>query len=114
MSFDEQVTRDASAGLDAGPLPAESKRTDSLERYRELFPILARTNYLISNSLGAVPARVALSLQTYFESWASRGVRAWEDSWWTLVSDVGDLVAPLIGARAERSSFNPTSHWRMR
>src|SRR5262245_53937204 len=60
---------------------------DSLAHYREHFPILAHTNYLISNSLGAVPATVASSLQTYFDAWASRGVRAWEDSWWTLNSD---------------------------
>jgi kynureninase len=81
---------------------------DPLECYRERFPILAHTNYLISNSLGAVPALVASSLQAYYEAWANRGVRAWEDSWWTLVSDVGDLVAPLIGARKGAIVFQPT------
>ncbi len=80
---------------------------DSLARYRDRFPILARTNYLISNSLGAVPASTAASLQSYFEAWASRGVRAWEDSWWSLVSDLGDLVAPLIGARSGEVVFQP-------
>ena len=39
-----------------------------------------QTNYLISNSLGAVPVAVAASLQSYYEAWATRGVRAWEDS----------------------------------
>ena len=64
-------------------------------------------NYLISNSLGAVPASTAASLQAYFEAWATRGVRAWEDSWWSLVSDLGDLVAPLIGARNGEVVFQP-------
>ena len=80
---------------------------DPLARYRDQFPILARTNYLISNSLGAVPAATAASLQSYYEAWATRGVRAWEDSWWTLVSDLGDLVAPLIGAGNGEVVFQP-------
>ena len=32
---------------------------DALLAYRERFPILARTNYLISNSLGAAPDSAA-------------------------------------------------------
>ncbi len=37
---------------------------DPFARYRDQFPILAHTNYLISNSLGAVPAATAASLQS--------------------------------------------------
>jgi kynureninase len=80
---------------------------DRLAAYRDRFPILARTNYLISNSLGAVPAAAARSLQEYYETWATRGVRAWEEKWWTMVTDLGDLVAPLIGARAGDVAFQP-------
>jgi kynureninase len=107
MPFEEQGSGEASASLARGAFPSQPKPTDSLARYRELFPILARTNYLISNSLGAAPAKVSTSLQAYFESWANRGVRAWEDSWWTLATDVGDLVAPLIGARHGEVVFQP-------
>jgi kynureninase len=81
--------------------------SDALLRYRPQFPILERTNYLISNSLGAVPRAVGPSLQSYFDSWATRGVRAWEEGWWTLTADLGDLVAPLIGARAGEVVFQP-------
>jgi len=84
-----------------------SAADDRLSRYRERFPILARTNYLISNSLGAVPADVSPSLQQYFDIWATRGVRAWEESWWTMVTDLGDLVAPLIGANSGDVVFQP-------
>jgi len=80
---------------------------DPLLTYRERFPILQHTNYLISNSLGAVPAAVGPGLQSYFETWATRGVRAWEEAWWTLAADLGDLVAPLIGARANEVVFQP-------
>ncbi len=80
---------------------------DPLLAHRDRFPILARCNYLISNSLGAVPAEVAESLRAYYETWATRGVRAWEETWWMLVSELGDLVAPLIGARPGSVVFQP-------
>ncbi len=80
---------------------------DPLLAYRDCFPILARCHYLISNSLGAVPAATRASLNAYYETWATRGVRAWEEGWWTLVNDLGRLVAPLIGARAVDVVFQP-------
>jgi kynureninase len=81
--------------------------TDPLLAYRDRFPILSRTNYLISNSLGAVPAEASARLGAYYEAWAARGVRAWEESWWTLANDLGDLVAPLIGAGKGEVVFQP-------
>jgi kynureninase len=81
---------------------------DRLLAYRDQFPILARSNYLISNSLGAAPAAVGPSLQSYFESWATRGLRAWEEGWWTMAADLGDRVAPLIGAGCGEVVFQPT------
>jgi kynureninase len=80
---------------------------DPLLSYRDRFPILAHTNYLISNSLGAVPASVSESLQSYYETWAVRGVRAWEETWWTMAADLGDLVSPLIGAGPGEVVFQP-------
>src|SRR5206468_1269596 len=80
---------------------------DRLLVYRDQFPILAKSNYLISNSLGAVPAASSECLQDYYETWATRGVRAWEEAWWFLVADLGDLVAPLIGAREGEVVFQP-------
>jgi kynureninase len=35
---------------------------DTLERWRDEFPILSRTVYMISNSLGAMPRRTAQHL----------------------------------------------------
>jgi kynureninase len=87
--------------------PVEDDPVDPLLVFRDRFPILERSNYLISNSLGAVPAAAAASLQSYYDAWATRGVRAWEDSWWSLVSDLGDLVAPLIVARPGEVVFQP-------
>jgi kynureninase len=80
---------------------------DPLLAYRDQFPILERTNYLISNSLGAVPAATRESLLHYYDTWATRGVRAWEESWWTLAAELGDLVSPLIGAATAEVVFQP-------
>jgi kynureninase len=71
---------------------------DELLNWRAEFPILDRTTYLISNSLGAMPRGVYDSLHSYADSWAERGVRAWEEGWWDLAVGVGDKIAPLIGA----------------
>ncbi len=80
---------------------------DPLLCFRDRFPILSNTNYLISNSLGAVPAETENRLREYYETWATRGVRAWEETWWTLAADLGDLVAPLIGAGRGEVVFQP-------
>ena len=71
---------------------------DELLKWRGEFPILERTTYLISNSLGAMPRRVYDEMRTYADSWGQRGVRAWEEGWWEMAVGVGDKIAPLIGA----------------
>ena len=72
--------------------------TDPLLRFREEFPILATTNYMVSNSLGAMPRGVPARLAAYADEWATRGVRAWAQGWWEMPVTVGDEIAPLIGA----------------
>jgi len=72
--------------------------SDPLLRYRSEFPILERTNYLISNSLGAMPRAVYASLKNYADTWATRGVRAWEEGWWMLGAEVGDELGALMNA----------------
>ncbi|MGB0035469.1 MAG: aminotransferase class V-fold PLP-dependent enzyme [Candidatus Acidiferrales bacterium] len=71
---------------------------DDLLKWREEFPILERTTYLISNSLGAMPRAVYKSLEEYADTWATRGVRAWEEGWWEMAVSVGDKIGALIGA----------------
>jgi len=72
--------------------------SDPLLRYRAEFPILERTNYLISNSLGAMPRGVYDAMKGYADTWATRGVRAWEERWWMLGADVGDELGALMNA----------------
>jgi kynureninase len=76
----------------------ELRFMDELLKWRGEFPILGRTTYMISNSLGAMPRGVYDSMRAYADSWAERGVRAWEEGWWEMAVGVGDKIAPLIGA----------------
>src|SRR5262245_51487248 len=71
---------------------------DELTRWRPEFPILEKTVYLISNSLGAMPRAAARGLAEYAEIWATRGIRAWEETWWELPGRVGNKVAEIVGA----------------
>jgi kynureninase len=74
--------------------------------YRPEFPILANSVYMISNSLGAMPRGVAISLAEYADTWATRGVRAWAERWWTMGTEVGDAVGRIIGAPAGSVSMH--------
>lgn len=74
--------------------------TDSLLKWRDEFPILQKCNYLINNSLGAMPRGVYDSLKHYADVWAEHGVSAWGVEWFDLNGKVGDKIAPLMGAPA--------------
>ena len=68
--------------------------------YRDRFPILEHTTYLINHSLGAMPAGVEERMREYAHTWAERGIRAWGEGWWTLPLEVGDQIGRIIGAPA--------------
>ena len=72
--------------------------TDELLKWRSEFPILEKTVYLISHSLGAMPRETYDRLHEYASVWATRGVRAWAEGWWDMPVTVGNEVAHIIGA----------------
>jgi len=72
--------------------------TDPLLKWRREFPILDHTTYMISHSLGAMPRRTFAALEEFGETWATRGIRAWEEGWWELPITIGSLVGSIIGA----------------
>ncbi len=72
--------------------------SDDLLKWRSEFPILEKTVYLISHSLGAMPKATYEQLHEYAETWATRGVRAWAEGWWDMPVTLGDELAPIIGA----------------
>jgi kynureninase len=79
---------------------------DPLLRFRPEFPILERTTYLISNSLGAMPARVRERMDAFTTAWATRGARAWYEGWWEMSLQTGDLLAPILGTGLGEVTFH--------
>jgi len=80
--------------------------SDPLLRYRSEFPILERTNYMISNSLGAMPRGVYDALHDYADTWATRGVRAWQERWWMLSLEVGNEIGALMNGETNSVSVH--------
>jgi kynureninase len=72
--------------------------SDDLLKWRSEFPILEKTVYLISHSLGAMPRATYDRLHEYADIWATRGVRAWAEGWWDMPVTVGNEIARIIGA----------------
>jgi kynureninase len=71
---------------------------DPLLIWRKEFPILEHTTYMISHSLGPMPRRARTALEEFTDTWATRGIRAWEEGWWMMPMTCGDLVGSIIGA----------------
>jgi kynureninase len=80
--------------------PAATRQRDPLLAFRDEFPILEKTNYLVSNSLGPMPRTVPAKLAEYARDWGELGVKAWTHGWWEKPVDVGNEIAPLINADA--------------
>ena len=71
---------------------------EALESYRDHFPILEHTTYLISHSLGPMPLGAEENLLRYAREWRERGVRAWAEGWWEASTSVGDQLARIFAA----------------
>lgn len=87
---------------------AASTASDPLLVWRDEFPILATSTYLVSNSLGAMPRAVHTRLAEYARTWETRGVRAWAEGWWEMPVTIGNVVAPLLGAPRDAVVMMPT------
>lgn len=80
--------------------PADSRAVDAhadLLTSRGEFPVLARSTYLVSHSLGAMHRDSAVRLARFAEEWAGEGVVAWR-RWVPEMRAVADLVAEILGA----------------
>lgn len=80
---------------------------DPLLAFRGEFPILAKTSYLVSNSLGPMPRTVPERLAEYARDWGELGVKAWTRGWWERPVHVGNEIAPLINAGADEVVMMP-------
>jgi kynureninase len=70
---------------------------DDLLHRRADYPVLSRSTYLASHTLGAMHRRTPERLAEYAGLWAEQGVVAW-DTWAPEVVRVADVVGSLVGA----------------
>jgi kynureninase len=93
--------------MELGPFPeirgySEATRldhSDPLAGFREKFHFADQDLiYLDGNSLGRLPKAVSTLLEQVVEEWGVRLIRSWNEGWWDLQIELGDRLAPLIGA----------------
>jgi kynureninase len=92
------VTRTASPAAYGAAASVRYSPPVDVSAYRERFPILAETTYLINHSLAAMPAAAEERLLEYARMWKTRGIRSWGEGWWTMPLTVGDQVGRIVGA----------------
>jgi kynureninase len=71
--------------------------TASLDGWRSQFPGLARSVYMVSHSLGAMPARAEEHLRQFAALWVEQGINAWHE-WLPEVDRAAARVGRIIGA----------------
>ena len=87
-------------------MPQSLSTHDALLEWRKEFPTVEATLHFASHTLGAMPRRAEEALRVYAQQWKARGIRAWNESWFTLPTEVGDLVGRLLGAPAGSVSMH--------
>ena len=88
-------TQEGALALDAG---------DPLARFRERFHLLPGKIYMDGNSLGLMARDSESAIFRAVEQWKTLGIDGWmaaEPSWFTLGEQLGELMAPLVGADAD-------------
>lgn len=93
MSNQDLLTKAFAQKLDAA---------DELKQYRNEFYLQPRTIYFDGNSLGLLSKRSEQALHTVLDSWKTYGIDGWlkgENPWFYFPEKLGELTAPLIGAK---------------
>ena len=75
-------------------------------RFRQRFPTLADSTYLVSHSMGAPPIGARDVLVAYWEEWAKNGPEAW-NAWMPELQSLADNLGNIIGAPAGSVSLAP-------
>jgi kynureninase len=73
--------------------------SDELSRWRDEFPALDKSVYMVSHSLGAMPRRAYDYLREFADLWVNRGINAWEN-WLPEVDRAAERIGRIIGAPA--------------
>lgn len=84
---------------------------DELASLRQHFDLPSGVIYLDGNSLGALPNHALSRAQDVIQrEWGVDLINSWnKNSWWTLPTRLGDLLAPVIGAGASEAVVTDTT-----
>jgi kynureninase len=76
-------------------------REDPLSGFRDHFSISdPDLIYLDGNSLGRLPEKTRDLVSTVVDhEWGERLIRSWNEGWWDLHVELGERLAPILGAR---------------
>lgn len=78
------------------------------DQWRGEFPILGRTTYLNSCSLGALSNRAAARVAQFHEEWHQQGASAWYETWLGRLDELRGRVAAMVGARPREIALAPS------
>ena len=76
-----------------------------LLHWRKEFPILEKTRYLVSHSMGAMPRGTYDRLKEYADDWATDGVDAYT-KWIPRAKEVADLAGSIVNAPSGTTVFH--------
>ena len=81
-------------------MAVELDRSDPLAGFRQRYVFSdPELIYLDGNSLGRLPSAAGPAVDRVVRhEWGDRLIRAWNEGWWDLQLDLGDRLAPLVGA----------------
>jgi kynureninase len=75
-------------------------------RWRDEFPILERTTYLNSCSLGALSRRAEQRLAEFREEWHTHGASGWYETWMGRLGELRRRVGAMLGATDGEVAFS--------
>ncbi|MED4007318.1 kynureninase [Priestia aryabhattai] len=82
----------------------EKDRKDVLSQFREEFYLKPDSIYMDGNSLGLLSKRAEHTLLRSLNDWKELGIDGWTEGkhpWFSLSEQLGEMMAPLVGAHAE-------------
>lgn len=77
--------------------------------WRAEFPILARSTYLNSCSLGALSRRAQARLAAFEEEWHTHGASAWYEIWLGRLDELRDRVGGMLNAGEDELALAPST-----
>ena len=81
--------------------------SDPLLAWRTRFPSVENILHFASHTLGAMPAEAEAALAEYASTWATRGIRAWEERWMAVPAEVTGALEQLLQAPPGSLSLHP-------